>query len=236
MISASIGILAVDSMRTRAYLSCLIANGIHLNEAILLENGSSKILPSSSNTQLFDRKSSALEMLKQMSADITLLDTSNINDQQVEETLIRSHIKLFIYSGSGGAIIKTNILDTQKQFLHIHPGYLPDYRGSTTIYYSLLQDKSCGAAAILLDKNIDTGPIVLRRRFNPPTDWSTIDYEYDPYIRSQLLLEVITEYIKNDKLPPAIEQNSEGYNYYIMHPLLRHLTILSQNTAFNMEA
>tara|TARA_B100001559_G_scaffold320060_2_gene331075 strand:+ start:7704 stop:8414 length:711 start_codon:yes stop_codon:yes gene_type:complete len=236
MINANIGLLAVDSLRTRAYLSSLIENGIHIKEAILLENGSSKVVPSRNNTQLFDSNSSALEVLEKMSTNITLLDTSNINDQQVEKSLVNSNIKLFIYSGSGGAIIKSNILNTQKQFLHIHPGYLPDYRGSTTIYYSLLQDQSCGAAAILLDKNIDTGPIVLRRRFNPPTDWSTIDNEYDPYIRSQLLLEVITEYVKNKELPPSIEQNPEGYNYYIMHPLLRHLTILSQITTFDTEA
>jgi len=236
MISTNIGLLAVDSMRTRAYLSSLIENGIHLKEAILLENGSSKVPSSNNNTSLFDSKSSALEMLEKMRTNVTTLETSNINDQQVEKTLINSRIKLFIYSGSGGAIIKSNILDTQKQFLHIHPGYLPDYRGSTTIYYSLLQDNSCGAAAILLDQNIDTGPIVLRRKFDPPTDWNTIDYEYDPYIRSQLLLEVITKYIKNEKLPTSIEQNPEGYNYYIMHPLLRHLTILPQTITFDTEA
>ena len=126
MISTNIGLLAVDSMRTRAYLSSLIENGIHLKEAILLENGSSKVPSSNNNTSLFDSESSALEMLEKMRTNVTTLETSNINDQQVEKTLINSRIKLFIYSGSGGAIIKSNILDTQKQFLHIHPGYLPD--------------------------------------------------------------------------------------------------------------
>ena len=235
MKTINIGILGVDTLRTRAYLSCLLKDQIRLEQAILLENGAPKISGVAHNTTLFDSESSSIELLNRMSTNVTLLNTNNINDPGVEETLNQSAVNIFIYSGSGGAIIRDNILKTGKQFLHIHPGYLPDYKGSTTIYYSLLQEQSCGAAAILIDNNIDTGPLVIRRKFDPPEDWSTIDHEYDPFIRSQVLSEVITKYMSDNKFTGITEQDPHGHNYYIMHPLLRHLTILSQPSNLIME-
>ena len=47
-------------------------------------------------------------------------------------------------------LLKEKILDTGKKFLHIHGGYLPDYKGSTTNYYSLINENTIGASAIFL--------------------------------------------------------------------------------------
>ena len=41
-------------------------------------------------------------------------------------------------------------LNIEKKFLHVHGGYLPDYKGSTTNYYSLINENTIGASAIFL--------------------------------------------------------------------------------------
>ena len=44
--------------------------------------------------------------------------------------------------------ILRKILSLEKYYLHIHGGPLPQYRGSTTKYYSLLKSNTVGASAI----------------------------------------------------------------------------------------
>ena len=55
-----------------------------------------------------------------------------------------------------------------------------------------------------------------------------IDFIYDPFIRSSLLIDVINEYIENDYKFPMKQQpiDAEG-NYYIIHPVLKHIAILA---------
>ena len=78
-------------------------------------------------------------------------------------------------------------------FLHIHSGWLPEYRGSTTVYYSLLNDGDCGVTAILLKPEIDNGDIVARKKYPAPAYGVDIDHLYDNAIRADLLSEVLAE-------------------------------------------
>ncbi|MBT8363651.1 MAG: CDP-glycerol glycerophosphotransferase family protein, partial [Deltaproteobacteria bacterium] len=106
--------------------------------------------------------------------------------------------------------------------------WLPSYRGSTTVYYSLLNDRNCGVSAILLSKNIDEGPLVGRRTYPPPPADVDIDYVYDGVIRSNLLISVLQDYIEKGYFPDIYQQDAnEGYTYYVIHPVLKHLAILS---------
>ena len=56
--------------------------------------------------------------------------------------------EVIIYSGYGGGIIGKRLLGIDKKFLHVHGGYLPDYPGSTTNYFSILKEDKVGASAI----------------------------------------------------------------------------------------
>jgi methionyl-tRNA formyltransferase len=113
--------------------------------------------------------------------------------------------------------------------LHVHGGYLPDYKGSTTNYYSIILDNECGASSIFMNREIDSGPIIIRRKFPPPDDRSQLDYVYDPIIRAKVLLETIRAYLKWGAEWKYDQQNNEGgETYFVMHPLLRHIAILGQ--------
>lgn len=49
--------------------------------------------------------------------------------------------KNFIVSPYPGEIIKDENLLKKKSLFHVHPGKLPEYKGSTIIYYSILNKK-----------------------------------------------------------------------------------------------
>ena len=51
------------------------------------------------------------------------------------------------------------------KFLHIHGGYVPAFKGSTTNYYSLLAEGQLGASAIFLTEDLDSGPKLHRQKF-----------------------------------------------------------------------
>jgi len=109
-----------------------------------------------------------------------------------------------------------------------HAGALPNYRGSTTIYYSILQEQNCAASAILLANDIDTGPIVASKTYPAPPTNIDIDYIYDSAIRADLLVTVLNNYAEHGELPTPIHQEiEEGQDYYIIHPVLKHLAMLS---------
>lgn len=158
----------------------------------------------------------------------TVLFKDNVNDNFVYEQIIKYQPKLIIYSGYGGQIVGKKILQTNIPVLHIHGGWLPDYRGSTTIYYSLLKEHSCGASAILLSSKIDGGFIIKRRKYPAPKPGTDIDYIYDNEIRANLLIEVLSEWQAGGGFSGLIKQDeNSGIMYYVIHPVLKHLAILS---------
>ena len=81
-----------------------------------------------------------------------LASSSDINSEKVVSELAVRPEKVFIFSGYGGVLLKDNLLNIDKKFLHIHGGYLPDYKGSTTNYYSLINENTIGASAIFLNQ------------------------------------------------------------------------------------
>lgn len=152
----------------------------------------------------------------------------DVNDDAVFGQIVKAQPKLIIYSGYGGQIVGSKILDTNIPVLHIHGGFLPDYKGSTTIYYSLLKDHECGASAILLSSKIDSGVIVKRKKYPAPRPSTDVDYVHDNGIRADLLVDVLEEWQKRGSFSETIKQDeNSGTMYYVIHPVLKHLAILS---------
>jgi methionyl-tRNA formyltransferase len=66
-----------------------------------------------------------------------------------------------------GKIIPQSILDLPKhQTINVHPSLLPKLRGATPIHSAILGDeKETGVSIILLDKQMDHGPIIIQEKF-----------------------------------------------------------------------
>ena len=111
--------------------------------------------------------------------------------------------------------------------MHSHPGKLPYYKGSTTIYYSLIKEKKIFCDTFFLNKKIDDGQIIVSKKYSIPKKIIKIDKQYDAKIRALNLIQAIKllrdKKIKFKKIKKK-KNNTSSY-YYIIHPVLRFLAL-----------
>jgi methionyl-tRNA formyltransferase len=159
---------------------------------------------------------------------VTRVAAGDVNAPEVAAAVAERQPRVIVYAGYGGQIVREGILGLEAPVLHAHAGWLPDERGSTTIYYSLLKGGECGVTVFCLRREIDTGPMLARRRYPRPHPAMNIDHLYDNAIRADLLIRVLRVYASTGQLPPGEPQSGdEGATYYVIHPVLKHLAILS---------
>ena len=222
-----IGIILTPSFRAMAYLQKLIRNRTYPNFAIIMYGKNKNFLKSISKENklhYFEKFQDFEVILKKYKVPYKKFYTQDCNDKNIINAIRSRTEKYFIYSGGG--ILKNEILSLGKKFIHVHPGIVPQYRGSTCIYYSILNEDRCGASAFFMSREIDAGEVIAKRVFKKPKIIN-IDYEYDSYIRSELLLDIIKIYIKNGKFDSQPQKIKNEETYFIIHPVLKHLAILS---------
>lgn len=56
-----------------------------------------------------------------------------------------------------------------------------------------------------------------------------IDLYYDPFIRSEPLIDVLRYYAENGDFPVESQESIDGETYFIIHPVLKHIAIGSSN-------
>lgn len=132
-----------------------------------------------------------------------------------------------VFSGFGGVLLRDEVLGIGKRFLHVHGGWLPKYKGSTTNHFSALEKGFCGASAIFLSSSLDQGVILERKKFPVPQEPLLLDHVYDAVYRADVLCSVIEHYVAHGEWPSANVENRGTVPYYIMHPVLRHILILN---------
>lgn len=158
--------------------------------------------------------------------DLKIFNTTQINNLSISNYLKNSKSKLFLvslYPGKKG-VIKDKYLLKKKFFLHSHSGKLPEYKGSTSIYYSLLKDKKIWCDTFFLTKKIDQGKIICSNEYPIPKNIISIDKNYDSKIRALNLVSALKK-LKKKKIKFKINKKIKNSYYYIMHPILRLLTI-----------
>ena len=108
----------------------------------------------------------------------------------------------------------------KNKLLHCHPGDLPEFKGSTTIYYSIILKKIC-VTIFLMNELIDEGKIVYKKYFDNPKKLKDIEGNFDNKIRALTLI----EYIKNNKKIKYPNLKFSNLPYYIAHPIIRQLVL-----------
>ncbi|MBI5544240.1 MAG: hypothetical protein HY901_10150 [Deltaproteobacteria bacterium] len=152
----------------------------------------------------------------------------SINDPAVVAALASSGAALAIFAGRGGEIVSRSVLSQGVPLLHMHPGRLPEQRGSTTIYYSLLQGQPCAVSALLLAPEIDAGPLLASRTYPSIPSGVDVDVSFDCAIRADTMIGVLDVFRRTGNLPAPIPADpSAGQLYYVVHPLLKHLALLA---------
>lgn len=233
----NVAMLASDTARTKAYLYEMIREGIVPSHVIVYSDDVGKMVSDADRyendygyTEKYcDLRIPVLSYLVKEKIPYILVDNKDINSSVLQNEIKKCNQPYIIYSGYGGFILKPELFQLGKRFIHVHAGVLPAYRGSTTAYYSILQDRQLGASAIFLNEKIDEGEIIFSRVFPLPDAGVDIDYSYEPWIRSQVLVSALKLLERSGGDVHSRPQGSleEAEIYYIIHPVLKHIAILS---------
>lgn len=231
MILKDVGMLVSPSIRTKAYLQVMAKNGYLPGSVTIMDdrNNFSNDFKKTSSFEfgdVFDPYKSILSTIEENNIPYEFCSMRDPNDPKITKMLQRKIEKYFIYSGPAGVILRKDILSTGKKIIHIHSGWIPKYKGSTTVYYSILTEGRCGATAFFINENIDSGKIIKREIFDKPQRGIDIDYYYDCSIKSTLLKNIIETYTRTGEFSTEEIAEKEEETYFIIHPVLKHLAIL----------
>ena len=131
----NVAMVAAITTRSKCYIKEMIKSKLLPNYVLLLLNKNKVLLPGQKNAT---SEKEIIDLLESANIQFGMLHNDNINSAEAIKTIMNRSEQVFIFSGYGGVILKEKTLATGKKFLHVHGGYLPDYRGSTTNYYSLI--------------------------------------------------------------------------------------------------
>lgn len=234
MILEEFALLASDTARTKAYLQAMVREDKLPGICIVYSDNISKMQSEADlykekehDEKYFDVDMPILYSIYNACIPYLLVENKDINSDQMADTLMGLRQKYLIYSGYGGYILKQHLFRMNKKYVHVHAGILPQYRGSTTVYYSFLQEKVFGATAIFLSEGIDEGEIIAQQTFEIPKEPVNIDYIYEPYMRSQVLIKVLEQYLRDKQLISRKQIQDGAETYFIIHPVLKHLAMLN---------
>jgi methionyl-tRNA formyltransferase len=133
------------------------------------------------------------------------------------DALATYHADLYIVAAFG-QILPQKMLDQPRYgTLNIHASLLPRYRGADPIAETILQDdKETGVSIMLLDADIDTGPVLLRRSI-PITEGETTGSLTIKLadLGAQALLETLPQWIAG-KISPEIQDEQKVSHTYML--------------------
>lgn len=161
----------------------------------------------------------------------------NLNSTVVEKAISRQPTSLVLYTG-GGIVSERLLSIPRKKFLHVHPGIVPEVKGSDGLFWSLLIRRKPGYSCFYMDSGIDTGSVLYKREFSFPTITSisslkSIDIYnllirfYDPILRGKTFAEFMSSTRNGDisELQAISQKPDEGRTFYYMHSSLRSAVI-----------
>ena len=225
------GFIYAPNARSRAYLSLfdeldIIPNVIIRLEGELRESSALSAESARFNYQRFYDVDFTLEAFTEKhSTELRSLRTRKISDKSAFDAMNLGGVDAWIFGGGG--IVPKQYFGVVKPILHVHPGVLPEYRGSTCWYYSYLEKREVGATAFWMSPELDNGEMVCSQTFRINMGLASgqslfLDHVLDPYIRrcvlrKALLLKGHNEIDHED----GVSTGNEAY--FVAHPWIRHL-------------
>ncbi len=235
----SFSMLITNTMRAKAYLQNLINCG-YIPEKVLLMQASKqlteekeRLIIDTNTTQKLIRSVPGISCTvdEKEHVETTLIKnniiyekifTHDVNSSEVVDAVSKTPTDFIIYAGPGGIILRSEILSCKKKFIHVHPGDLPNFKGSTTYYYEMLLEKKLSCSLFIMNEQIDAGELLLKRHFEIPKGYHDFDSVVDPIIRAQTLIDWFSS---NDKFTLVNTHEDKGNTFYIVHPVLKHIAI-----------
>ena len=168
------------------------------------------------------KKNKIIKILNNQKINWKRFFCKSVNNENISKEILKSRYKRFIFSGFPGEKVQSKLLN-KKELIHCHPGFLPKFRGSTTIYYSLIINKNIYCTVFKMSKKIDFGKIYLRKKFKRPKNIQEINSSFDDKIRASTIGEFLK--INKSKIKKVTLKNNNSNEYFIAHPVIRALAI-----------
>lgn len=136
----------------------------------------------------------------------------------------------------GGGILRKPVLSAGVRFIHIHPGVVPDVRGSHCLLWSTLVRGCPGFSCFFMNEGIDTGDVVATQEYAlvpAPIPGRFLGPEFadlragalinglDPWYRGDLLRRVLREEPQPSRWQSRKQTAGSGKVYYFPHLLVR---------------
>ncbi|MDR1267200.1 MAG: hypothetical protein LBJ70_02330 [Holosporales bacterium] len=222
---SAFSIFVSDSARARSYLQQLCQNGLFPCEVILTPGEwtppAGVVSPEGVH---FNVQEPVRETIARYNLPVVPCPGRDINEPEAIDAVRRTKGKFAILAGAGGQILGKEVLSQGIPFFHVHPGIVPEFRGSTTIYYSVLEVGKAGASAFFLNERIDEGALVLKREYDL-IKGIDFDYVFDPEVRGLTLVEGMKKLATDERTEPQ-DLTVQHLPYFIIHPVLKHLALL----------
>lgn len=161
----------------------------------------------------------------------------DFEDPHLHARMVQAGDTAFLYT-NGGLVPASLLGRPEIRVLHIHPGIVPDLRGSDCLLWSAVVRGQLGVSCFYMSPGIDEGALIGQREFalprlpaiapllqggQEPEAYRALLYAVDPHLRAQLLVDVLRMHEGVDlRCLPACEQVPASRPAYLwMHPRLR---------------
>ena len=135
----------------------------------------------------------------------------NLKGKEVVEQLAGLHPEVIVVAAFG-QILPQSVLDIPGYgCINIHPSLLPRFRGASPVAAAILAgDEFTGVSIMLMDKGLDTGPILARAQIpiSPQDTTGSLTGKLS-LIAAQLLVEVLPRWV-NGELTPQPQHETEA--------------------------
>lgn len=151
----------------------------------------------------------------------TFVDKENFNEITYE---IMENEKFHVFiSFSNPFILESKLLNNfDTIFINFHPGYLPNYRGSLSTVYSLINGENyVGGSWHYITKEIDRGNIINRFKINISPSDTAFSLNHKIFSKGISNLNIVLERIKNNY--SGLKPSRKGKFYKNIFPNLDHI-------------
>lgn len=173
--------------------------------------------------------------------EVTRFRASDFSDTGLQRRMIAGRDTAFLYTNGG--IVPGPLLEVPGlRMFHIHPGIVPELRGSDCFLWSAAVRRKLGVSCFYMSAGIDEGTVLGQCEFelprlpslaslmNPedePLAYRALLFAVDPHLRASLFVDVLRSHLGADlrTLPARPQPQARRPAYLWMHPRMRLMTM-----------
>jgi methionyl-tRNA formyltransferase len=146
-----------------------------------------------------------------LSRGLPVIQPETLKDRGVVQQMANLRPDLIVVAAYGRLIIPEILALPEFGCLNVHPSLLPRYRGASPVAAAILRgDAVTGVTIMLMDKGLDTGPVLARREMSISVEDTTISLTGSlAKLGAELLVETIPEWLAG-RIAPQPQSETEA--------------------------